>query len=102
MYETIEDNIYLRRASLDVNDLTDTDIIELVIDNLTKDDYTKKTIKAEKIVCQVTKKISFTTEEKKCTVRIIENKKIDEANKIKAKIAELAEEITELEATQET
>ena len=74
MYETIEDNIYLRKASLDVNDLTDTDIIELVIDNLTKDDYKKKTYAADKIVCQVTKKIAFTTEEKKCTIRIIENK----------------------------
>lgn len=74
MYESIEDNIYLRRASLDINDLTDTDIIELVMDNLTKDDYTKKTVKADKIVCQVTKKISFNTEEKKCTIRIIENK----------------------------
>lgn len=74
MYESIEDNIYLRRASLDVNDLTDKEIIELVMDNLTKDDYTKKTVEAEKIVCQVTKKISFNTEEKKCTIRVIENK----------------------------
>ena len=34
--------------------------------------------------------------------KLMKDKKIDEANEIKAKIAELAEEITELEATQET
>lgn len=73
LYGRIENNADLRKASLDVNDLNNQEILELVIDNLTKDDYEKKTIEAEKIVCQVTKKIAFNTEDKNCKIRIISN-----------------------------
>jgi hypothetical protein len=70
-YDKIANNSDLRRAKLDVNDLTDPEIYKLVIDNLTKDDYSKKTIKADKIVCQVTKKVFFYTDDKECNIRII-------------------------------
>lgn len=70
-YDKIANNSDLRRASLDVNDLTDAEIYKLVIDNLTKNDYTKKTIKADKIICQVTKKVFFYTDGKECNVRVI-------------------------------
>ena len=73
LYDRIEDNTDLRKASLNVNDLSNQEILELVIDNLTKEDYEKKTVEAEKIVCQVTKKISFNTEDKNCKIRIISN-----------------------------
>lgn len=73
LYQRIENNSDLRRASLDVNELKNVEILELVIDNLTKDDYKKKTIEAEKIDCEVTKKITFTTETGKCKIRIIDN-----------------------------
>lgn len=71
LYNRIENNHYLRKASMNVNDLTNNEIIELVIDTLNKDDYTKKTIKADKIVCEVTKKVHFNTDGKSCNIRII-------------------------------
>jgi len=70
-YKRIQNNHDLRKASMNVSDLTDSELIELVIDNLTKDDYSKKTIEAEKIVCEVTKKVHFNTEGKNCNIRII-------------------------------
>ena len=73
LYRQIENNSDLRMAELDVNELKNSEILELVIDNLTKDDYTKKTVKAEKIDCEVTKKITFTTDTGKCKIRIINN-----------------------------
>lgn len=71
LYKTIENNSDLRKASLVINDLTDAEIYKLVIDNLNKDNYSKKTVKAEKIVCQVTKKVFFYTDGKSCDVRTI-------------------------------
>ena len=73
LYDKIANNTNLRKASMNVQDLSNKEIIELVIDNISKKDYEKKTIKAEKIVCQVTKTIAFTTEDKKCNIRIISN-----------------------------
>lgn len=73
LYEQIEDNTDLRKANLVVKELSNKEIIELVMNNLTKNDYTIKTIEAEKIVCQVTDSISFNTEEDKCRIRIINN-----------------------------
>lgn len=70
-YEKIANNHDLRMAYLDVNSLSEVEIFPLVIDNLGKGDYTKKTIKAEKIVCEVTKKVFFYTDGKECNIRII-------------------------------
>lgn len=70
-YEKIANNTDLRRARLNVNELTDPDIYKLVIDNLTKKDYSNKVIKADKIVCEVTKKVFFYTDGKECNIRII-------------------------------
>lgn len=71
LYKKVENNHYLRKASMNVDELNNDEIIELVIDTLSKDDYTKKTVKAEKIVCEVTKKVHFNTEGKSCNIRII-------------------------------
>lgn len=71
LYKRIENNHDLRRASLNINELTDPEIYALVIDNLGKKDYTKKTVKSEKIVCEVTKKVFFYTDGKSCDIRII-------------------------------
>ena len=71
LYGQIENNTDLRKAHMKVEELTYDEIITLVMDNLSKDDYTKKTIEAEKIVCEVPKKIHFNTDSKKCNVRII-------------------------------
>jgi hypothetical protein len=71
LYKTLENNSDLRKASLKIKDLTDAEIYKLVIDNIKKDNYSKKTVKAEKIVCQVTKKVFFYTEGKSCEVRTI-------------------------------
>lgn len=71
LYKRVENNHYLRKARLNVNDLTNNEIIELVIDTLSKNDYSKKTIKADKIVCEVTKRVHFNTDGKNCDIRII-------------------------------
>ncbi len=75
LYKRIENNHYIRKASFDVFELSDKEITELVIDTLGKDDYSKKTIKPEKIVCEVTKKVHFNTDGKSCNIRIINTSK---------------------------
>ena len=72
LYERIKDSTDLRKAKLVNEDLTSEEIIHFTIDNLTKDDYTAKTVEHEKIVCQVTKTIKFTSD-KDCKIRIIDN-----------------------------
>lgn len=81
LYKRIDGKNYFRKASLVNSDLTDEEIIRFVLDNISKNDYTKKSIEPEKITCEVTNKISFNTDEDKCKIIIIKNSKIMEYQK---------------------
>lgn len=72
LYNRIKDSTDLRKAKMINTDLTSEEIIHFTIDNLTKDDYKSKTVEHEKIVCQVTKTIKFTSS-RDCKIRIINN-----------------------------
>lgn len=81
LYDRINGKNYFRKASLVNTDLSNEEIIKFVLDNIDKKDYTNKTIKPEKITCEVTKKISFTTDDDSCKIIIIKNSKIMEYQK---------------------
>ncbi len=72
LYERVKDNSDLRKAHLVSSDLTSDEIIYFVIDNITKDDYKIKKVQHDKIVCQVTETIKFTSD-KDCKIRVIDN-----------------------------
>ncbi len=72
LFERVKDNSDLRKASLVSVDLTSNEIIHFTIDNLTKDDYKIKKVEHDKIVCQVTETIKFTSD-KDCKIRVINN-----------------------------
>lgn len=73
LYNRVKNKTGLQKAHLVNEDLTSDDIIKFVLDNIEQEDYEKKTIKAEKITCQVTKTIDFITNTGKCNVAIIDN-----------------------------
>lgn len=72
LYDRVKDKTDLRKASLVTNEMSSKEIIEYVLDNLTKDDYSSKTVKPEKIICEVTKTIHFTSS-KDCKIVVIKN-----------------------------
>lgn len=72
LYDRVKDNTNLRKAQMISEDLTSQEIIYFTISNLTTDDYTSKTVKHEKIVCQVTNTIKFYSDSD-CKIRIIKN-----------------------------
>lgn len=72
LYDKIKNSTDLRTAHLVAADLSSDEIIHLVIDNIHEDDYKVKKIEHEKIICQVTDTIKFTSSED-CKVRIIDN-----------------------------
>ncbi|MGN1371532.1 MAG: hypothetical protein ACI4XM_04595 [Candidatus Coprovivens sp.] len=72
LYDRIKDKTDLRKAEFLSEDLTSEEIVHFVIDNLTKNDYNEKIYEHEKIVCQVTKTIKFTSSTD-CKIRIIDN-----------------------------
>lgn len=72
LYDRVKDNTNLRKAQMISEDLTSQEIIYFTISNLTADDYTSKTVKHEKIVCQVTNTIKFYSDSD-CKIRIIKN-----------------------------
>lgn len=73
LYERVQNTTDLRKAYLVNTDLTSEEIIHFVLDHIEQDDYTKKTIKPEKITCQVTSTIDFTTNKDRCTIAVIDN-----------------------------
>lgn len=72
LYDRIENNTDLRKANMVSADLTSNEIIHLVIDNITKEDYKIKKVEHEKIICQVTSTIKFTSNSD-CKIRVIDN-----------------------------
>lgn len=72
LYERIKDSTDLRKAKLVSADLTSDELIRLVIDNITEDDYKIKKVEHEKIICQVTSTIKFTSSSD-CKIRVIDN-----------------------------
>lgn len=72
LYDKIEKVSELRKASYDSGLASNEDIIKTSIMSLTTEDYVTKTIKPNKIICQVTNSISFVSS-KKCKVKIINN-----------------------------
>lgn len=91
LYEKIENRTDLRKASFVNTELSSEEIIKYVLDNMNKNDYKKKSIKADKITCNVTNNIYFLTESDKCDVVII-NK--DVFLKYQKKVFNLEKEIT--------
>lgn len=77
LYGRVKDNTELRKAYLVNEDLTSEEIIKFTLDNITKNEYETKTITPDKIVCQVTNTIKFTSDTK-CKIRVINNKTIME------------------------
>ena len=82
LYDRIKDKTDLRKASLVTSEMSSKEIIEYVLDNMTKDDYSSKTVKPEKIICEVTKTIRFTSN-KSCKIVVIKN---DVFNKYQKKL----------------
>lgn len=80
--EQIENLNVLRKASLVNSDLSSDEIIKYVISNITEEEYTSKSIKLKKTVCEVTDKILFSVNENtKCQIMIINNDTFDEYQK---------------------
>ena len=71
LYKTIQNNTNLRKADMRISELSNDEILKLVMNNISKNDYTSKTVKAEKIICEVTDKVTFNTESGSCNIRII-------------------------------
>ena len=78
LYPRIENNTLLRDAYLDTSEISSTELIEFVLDNLTKDDYKSKKYDADKITCQITWNIDFLTNTGSCKVYIIDHSKFME------------------------
>lgn len=72
LYERIKDTTNFRKADMKVSSLNSQEIIPYIILNLDKDDYTTKKIEPEKIVCEVTDTIKFTSS-KDCKLKIVKN-----------------------------
>lgn len=73
LYDRVKNKTDLRKAKFSSDDISSDELIHMVIDNLQKEDYQVKTIKHEKIICQVTNTIKFTSSND-CKIRIIDNK----------------------------
>lgn len=69
MKKIYSSNIF-RSAGFNNNSLNDDIVISYGIDNITKDNYSSKTIKHKKSLCEVTGKILFTSTDN-CNIRII-------------------------------
>lgn len=72
LYERIKDTTNFRKADMKVSSLKSDELIPYIIINLSEDDYSTKTVEPEKIVCEVTSTIKFTSS-KKCKVKVIKN-----------------------------
>ena len=80
LYERIKDTTSFRKADMKVSSLNSEEIIPYIILNLDKDDYSTKTVEPEKIVCEVTGTIKFTSS-KDCKVKVIKNDTISKYQK---------------------
>ena len=72
LYDKIEKVSELRKASYDSSLASNEDIIKTSIMSLNDEDFETKTVKPNKIICQVTNSISFVSS-KKCKIKIINN-----------------------------
>ena len=73
LYNRVKNNVHLRKPNLVNTELSSDEIIKFVLDNLNKDDFKDKKIKAEKITCFAAYGVYFTTNNGYCNVRVIDN-----------------------------
>lgn len=68
---------YFRNSYVDNETVSNLDMIHYIFDNLRDGDYEIRRIQPLKIVCQVTDKVSFTSDQV-CRVLVVDNKKLNE------------------------
>ncbi len=74
--EKISKTKNFRTANYESSKLENEEKINFILENIEKDDYKSSKVKHQKLICEVTDRIYFQTEEKDCNIRTIKNSTI--------------------------